>query len=36
MVGGEQHGDSESLTEGAWYDNMKDISWGKGYMVLER
>ena len=36
MVGGEQQGDSESLTGGAWYDNRKDISWGQGYMVVER
>ena len=35
MVGGEQHGDSESLTGGAWYDNRMDISWGQGYMVVE-
>ena len=36
MVGEEQHGDIESLTGGAWYDNRKDISWEQGNMVVER
>ena len=36
MVGGDQHGDSESWTGGARYDNMKEASWGQGDMVVER
>ena len=27
-MGGEQHGDIESWTGGAWYDNMKETYWG--------
>ena len=30
MMGGEQHGDIESWTGGARYDNRKDSSWGQG------
>ena len=36
MVGGEQHGDIESWTGGARYDNRKEASWGQGYMVVKR
>ena len=36
MVGEEQHGDIESWTGGARYDNRKDTSWGQGDMVVER
>ena len=35
MVGGEQHGDIESWTGGARYDNRKETSWGQGDMVIE-
>ena len=35
MVGGEQHGDIESWTGGARYDNTKETSWGQGDMVME-
>ena len=32
--GGEQHGDIESWTGGAWYDNMMETSWGQGYVMV--